>query len=237
MEKVVAGGLSKYRQLLQILRTKILSGELASGERLPTEEELGQTYGLSRGTVRKAIEQLCAEGLVRTEQGSGTYVSTVHPNAVPFRFTSCAPEIPPAFRVVTKEVIPASMVIAERLIVPLGEPLIHIGRLRMHDEEVVGFSERFLPRSLCPGLLEEDLEQPSIHDILVSRSELPLLRATIEIAAQMLDEEDANRLHVPPATPAIVISRMTYTAPNRPAVWYRGLYRQTYCVGIRIDAE
>jgi GntR family transcriptional regulator len=129
------------------------------------------------------------------------------------------------------------MAIAERLIVPLGEPLLHIARLRMNGEEIVGFSERFLPRSLCPGLLEEDLEQPSIHDILVSRSELPLLRATIEIEAQMLDEESASRLHVLSATPAIVISRMTYTAPNRPAVWYRGLYRQTYCVGVRVDAE
>ena len=237
MEKLIAAGtLPKYRQLLQLLRTQILSGALSSGERLPTEEELGQTYGLSRGTVRKAIEQLCAEGLVRTEQGSGSYVSTAHPNTIPFRFTNCPPADSPAFRVVTKEVIPASMVVAERLIVSLGEPLIHIARLRMQDEEVVGYSERFLPRSLCPGLLEEDLEQPSIHDILVSRSELPLLRATIEIEAQLLDEESANWLQVPPATPAIVISRMTYTAPNRPAVWSRGLYRQAYCVGVRVDA-
>ena len=237
MEKVIAGGLPKYRQLLQLLRTQILSGELSAGERLPTEEELSRTYGLSRGTVRKAIEQLCAEGLVRTEQGSGSYVSSAHPNAVPFRFTNCPSAEATVFRVVTREVIPATMAIAEHLIVPLGEPLIHIARLRLQDEEIVGYSERFLPRALCPDLLEEDLEQPSIHDILVSRSELPLLRATIEIEAQLLDEEGASRLHVPLATPAIVISRMTYTAPNRPAVWYRGLYRQTYCVGIRVDAE
>ncbi len=237
MEKVIAGALPKYRQLLQLLRTQILSGALPSGARLPTEEELSRTYGLSRGTVRKAIEQLSAEWLVRTEQGSGSYVNTAHPNAVPFRFTDCLPAASPKFRVITKEVIPASMAVAERLIVPLGEPLIHIARLRMQDEEVIGFSERFLPHSLCPGLLEEDLEQPSIHDILVSRSELPLLRATIEIEAQLLDEEGASWLRVPPATPAIVISRMTYTAPNRPAVWYRGLYRQTYCVGVRVDAE
>jgi DNA-binding GntR family transcriptional regulator len=236
MEKVIAGSLPKYRQLLQLLRTQILSGELPSGARLPTEEDLSRTYGLSRGTVRKAIEQLGAEGLVRTEQGSGSYVSSAHPNAVPFRFTRCPPADSPTFRVITKEVIPATMVVAERLIVPLGEPLIHIARLRLQDEEIVGYSERFLPRSLCPDLLEEDLEQPSIHDILVSRSELPLLRATLEIEAQLLDEEGAKRLRVPPATPAIVISRMTYTAPNRPAVWYRGLYRQAYCVSVRVDA-
>lgn len=233
--KVTAGSLPKYRQLLQLLRSQILSGTLAPGDRLPTEEELSRRYGLSRGTVRKAVEQLGAEGLVRTEQGSGSYVTAAHPNALPFRFAECDAVRRPVFRVITQEVIPAPMAIAERLIVPLGEPLIHIARLRTEGGEVVGFSERYLPHTLCPGLLEEDLAQPSIHEILVNRSELPLLRAVVEIEAQMLGEEDAALLRVPAATPTIVISRMTYTAPNRPAVWYRGLYRRSYCLGVRVD--
>lgn len=233
--KVPPGIMPKYRQLLQLLRTQILAGEVAPGTRLPTEEELGHRYGLARGTVRKAVEQLAAEGLVHTVQGSGTYVSSAHPNAVPFRLVDCAPEGVATFRVVTREVIPAPMVIAERLALPLGEPLIHIARLRLHGEAVAGFSERFLPESLCPDLLHEDLAQPSIHDVLVNRSELPLLRAVVEIEAQLLGAEDAELLQAPPNTPAIVVSRTTYTAPNRPAVWYRGLYRQAYCVGIRVD--
>ncbi len=233
--KVITGAVPKYRQLLQLLRNQILTGELPAGARLPTEDELIQVYGLSRGTVRKAIEQLGAEGLVHTEQGSGSFVSTAHPNALPFHFTACPPIPSQTFRVITKEVIPAAMLITERLKVPIGEPLIHIARLRLDGEEVVGYSERFLPRTLCPDLLDDDLSQSSVHELLVVRSELPLLRAVVEIEAQMLDEQDAALLHAPPATPAIVISRMTYTAPNRPAVWYRGLYRQTYCLGVSID--
>lgn len=233
--RVIAGALPKYRQLLQLLRQQILSGELAPGERLPTEEELLQHYGLSRGTVRKALEQLAAEGLVSTVQGSGTYVSATHPNAVPFRFADCAAGAA-TYRVVTQEVIPAPMAVAERLSLPLGEPVIHIRRLRLEGEAVVGFSERHLPRSLCPDLLAEDLTQPSVHDILVNRSDLPLLRAAVEIEAQMLDAEDAALLGVPPATPGIIVSRITYTAPNRPAVWYRAVYRDTYCLAVRVDA-
>ncbi len=233
--RVIAGALPKYRQLLQLLRQQILSGERAPGARLPTEEELLQRYGLSRGTVRKALEQLAAEGLVYTVQGSGTYVSATHPSAVPFRFTDCASSAA-SYRVITKEILPAVMAVAERLSLPLGEPVIHIRRLRLEGGTVAGFSERYLPQSLCPDLLAEDLTQPAVHDILVNRSELPLLRAVVEIEAQMLGAEDAAWLNVPPATPGIIVSRITYTAPNRPAVWYRAVYRDAYCLAVRTDA-
>lgn len=233
--KVLAGALPKYRQLLQLLRKQILSGELTPGARMPTEEDLVQTYGLSRGTVRKAIEQLVAEGLVRTEQGSGTYVSAAHPNAVPFRFAEDRSEASVSYRIVIQETVPASMEIAERLSLPFGEPVIHLLRQRSEKGRIAAFSERFLPRSLCPDLLAQDLTQGSIHDILVNRSELPLLRAVVEIEAQMLGPEDAALLGVSPGTPAIVISRTTYTAPARPAVWYRAAYRDTYCLSAYID--
>ncbi len=235
--KLSTGALPKYRQLLQLLRTRILAGELPPGARLPTEDDLMQTYSLSRGTVRRAIEQLGAEGLIVTAQGSGSYVNSGHPNALPFRFTGTGDGLQTTYQVAVKEVIPASMAIAERLALPLGEPLIHIARRRLVGGRVVGFSERFLPQSLCPALLDEDLTRACIHDILISRSELPLLRAVIEIEAQMLDAGDAALLQVPPNTSAIVISRLTYTAPHRPAVWYRGLNRHHYALAVCIDAD
>ncbi len=131
--------------------------------------------------MRKAVEQLSAEGLVYTAQGSGTSVSTTHPNAVPFRFADCAPSIPPPTGLSPRRLSRPRSAIAERLSLPLGEPVIPIRRLRLEGEAVAGFSERFLPQSLCPDLLAEDLTQQSIHDILVNRSERPLLRAVVEI--------------------------------------------------------
>lgn len=232
--KVTAGVLPKYRQLLQLLRTQILAGELPPSARLPTEDELMRTYGLARGTVRRAIEQLADEGLIVTTQGRGSYVSTRHPNSVPFRFTSDG-QLAATFRVLIREVIPAAIDVAERLALPLGEPVIHLARRRLVNAVVVGYSERYLPRSLCPDLLEEDLTVHSVHDILVARSELPLLRAILEVEAQLLDAEDAARLEVPARTPAIVVTRLTYTAPHRPAVFYRGLYLNHYQVGISLD--
>jgi DNA-binding GntR family transcriptional regulator len=233
--KLSAGVLPKYRQLLQLLRTQILSGELVPGARLPTEDELIRRYALARGTVRRAVEQLAAEGLIVTTQGSGSYVSARHPSAVPFRFAS-ADEPDSTFRVLTREIIPAGLTVAERLALPLGEPLIHIARQRLARGSVVAYSERYLPRSLCPDLLDQDLTVQSIHGVLVARSELPLLRAVLEIEAQLLDEADAAALEAPVHSPAIVVTRLTYTAPHRPAVFYRGLHRQRYDLGVSVDA-
>jgi GntR family transcriptional regulator len=232
--KLTPGALPKYRQLLQLLRTQILAGELSPGEKLPTEDELIRTYGLARGTVRRALEQLAAEGLIVTAQGSGSYVSARHPNAIPFHFAG-REQAGESFRVLAREILPASVAVAERLALPLGEPLIHISRQRLVAGVVQAYSERYLPRSLCPDLLDQDLAVHSIHDILVARSELPLLRAVFEVEAQLLDEEDAAALAAPPRTPAIVVTRLTYTAPHRPAVFYRGLHRQQYQLGVSID--
>jgi GntR family transcriptional regulator len=63
-----------YRQVAEILRARIVSGELAAGRPLPSEQSLRQTHGISRGTARHAAALLVAEGWVRTSPGRGHYV-------------------------------------------------------------------------------------------------------------------------------------------------------------------
>jgi len=240
MDRVQPGFIPKYRQLLNILRAEIISGQLAPGQQLPTEDELGATYELSRGTVRKAIEQLEAERLIRTEQGIGSFVSSVHPRAIPFHFGDPAAtwrtsELPVTHEVLAQEVLPASLEVAERLKIGVGERVIHVARRRLAGGRATGYSERYLAEVLCPALLDADLSTQSLHDLLVSRSTLPLLRSEFEVEAQALAAGEAELLRAAPGTPAIVVTRMTYTAPNRPAVWYRGLFRERYSIEIRLD--
>jgi DNA-binding GntR family transcriptional regulator len=240
MEAVLTGFIPKYRQLLNILRAQIISGQLAPGQQLPTEEEFSATYGLSRGTVRRAIEQLEAERLIRTEQGVGSFVSSVHPRAIPFHFgdpdsTLRTSDPPVTHEVLAQEVLPASPDVAERLKIPIGEHVIHVARRRLAGRRVVGYSERYLAEVLCPALLAADLSTGSIHDLLVATSTLPLLRSEFEVEAHLLAAGEAELLHAAPGAPAIVITRLTYTAPNRPAVWYRGLFREHYSIEIRLD--
>ena len=76
-----ASGLPAYRWLYNCLRAEILAGRLRSGQRLPATRDLARQYGLSRGTVVNAFEQLRSEGYVEGSVGSGTYVSATLPEA------------------------------------------------------------------------------------------------------------------------------------------------------------
>ncbi len=65
----------KYYQLAEILRDQISEGLLNPGDQLPTEDTLSQDHNVSRGTVREAIRVLVQDGLIRREQGRGTFVA------------------------------------------------------------------------------------------------------------------------------------------------------------------
>jgi GntR family transcriptional regulator len=223
-----------------LLRNQILSGEILPGERILSEEELASTYGLSRGTVRKAIAQLEAERLIETEHGIGSFVRAVHPNAIPFHFLPIPQPAGGAgeeasYEVLAQEAVPAPLDIAEKLKLPLGAFVIHIARRKLVNAEVVAYTERYLHEDILPSLVNADLTRVgSIHDLLVAGSEYPLLRAEIEIEAHRINAEEARLLKARPGDSAIVVSRMTYTAPNRPAVWYRGLFRCEYQIGVGV---
>jgi GntR family transcriptional regulator len=237
--KIVTGVIPKYRQLLQILRNQIHSSELPPGAQIPTEEELVERYGVSRGTVRKAITQLEAEKLVRKVHGVGSFVRSVHSRAIPFHFIN-QQSIPGlsgekiSYRVLSQEVVSAPLDVAERLRIPPETPVIHVERLQLAGDEIMAYSLRYLPESLCPSLMKADLTQQSVHEILVANSELPLLRAEIEIEAHAMNEEESRLLQANVGDPAIAINRITFTAPNRPAVWYRALYEQSYYLGVEV---
>ncbi len=239
--RIISGSIPKYRQLLQILRNQILSQQLSPGGKLPTEEELSIEYGVSRGTVRKAVAQLDAEKLITIEHGVGSFVRSAHPNAIPFRFVDHAARYDAAegevtYTVLAKEVIPSPIDISERLRIAPNTPVIHVARLKKLDGKPVAYALRYLPESLCPSLLEADLTHGTVHDVLVDHSELPLLRAEMEIEAHILLDDEARLLEVPPGEAAIVIERLTYTAPNRPAVWFRAYYKREASLAVVIDS-
>ena len=237
--KITSGSMPKYRQLLIILRNQILAGHLPPGERIPSEEDLITTYGLSRGTVRKAVAQLEAEKLIETEHGIGSFVRALHPNAIPFHFLplSSPANLNPesGYQVLAQEAIPAPSDIAEKLRLPPGALVIHIARRKKVGPETISYSERYLHEDLLPSLVNEDLTQiGSLHDHLVGASEYPLMRAEIEVEAHLLNTEEAFLLNANPGESAVVVRRMTYTAPNRPAVWYYGLFKNQYQLNVGV---
>ncbi len=238
--KILSGAMPKYRQLLEILRRQVISGEIPPGGQLPTEDVLIERYGISRGTVRKAIDQLEAEKLIRKEHGVGSFVLAEHPNAVPFFFSEDSliqlyGKERVAYEDLAKEMISATAETAERLHIQPGERLIHIERRQLLDGQVVCYTERDIPEELCPSLMNMDLRDQPLHEVLVFVSEIPLLRAELDIEARMANAAEARLLKAEPQTPLIAIERMTYTAPNRPAVWYRALFRKRFMLDVKVE--
>ena len=224
--------LPKYYQLAQILSEKISSGELKPDEQLPTEEELCQTYQMSRGTVREAIRLLVDEGLIWRGRGQGTFVkapfqSTALFSLTPFNEMMQRQNRVPRTAVLVKTVVIPPPPIAQKLELTPDDPTIHIVCLRLADNQPVLHETRYLAQSLCPTLLEEDLENNSIHALLVNKHQIPMVKMSHTVEAGQLSAEQASLLQAKSGTNAFFIERLTYTEKDGvrfPAVWYSGIY-------------
>ncbi|RCK73141.1 MAG: Transcriptional regulator, GntR family [Anaerolineae bacterium] len=227
------GPLPKHYQLSQILRQRILKGEFPAGTKIPGEWQLSQEFNVSRGTVRKAIDTLLHEGLLRTEQGQGTYVVEDPWRSRPFLLLSNFNDHinrqnqTPRTTVLEKVILPASTQVAHRLLLVKGEEVILISRLRWANGQPVVYEQRYLAKRICPQLVQEDLENQSFHELLVKKYRLPLVRVLHSIEAHVLTEEEANLLQTQAGRAAFYIERLTYTileGKEHPAVWYLAIH-------------
>jgi GntR family transcriptional regulator len=230
MMQLKPGPIPHYHQLQEILRKRIESGEFKPNDQFPTEEQLCQEYGVSRGTVGRAVKILVDEGWLRRKQGLGTFVTRPSLSPAVFRLADFAEDmrqrgLEPSTRLLSLEVIPASEEVAARLQIPVGEKVIKISRLRLANGRPMAYEIRHLAYDLCPQLMEEDLENQSIHSLLIDKHDIPLIRACHTVEARVLSEEEAQLLEVEPGSAGFFIDRLTYTTHDRPGTWYQALYR------------
>jgi GntR family transcriptional regulator len=219
-----------YYQLQEILRKRIESGEFKPDDQFPTEGQLCDEYGVSRGTVGRAIKILVDEGWLRRIRGRGTFVRRPFPPPAFFHLANFADDmrrrgLEPTTRLLSREVIPADDKIAATLQVPVGARVIKICRLRLANGRPMAYETRCLAYDLCPQLMDEDLEQQSIHNLLINKYNIPLTRACHTIEARVLSEQEAEILEAEPGSACFVIDRLTYTTAHRPGTWYQALYR------------
>jgi len=230
MVKIEQGVIPRYYQLKEILEERIRAGEFKPGDQLPTDDQLCQDYGLSRGTVRRAVEMLISSGLLHREQGRGTFLNSPQPSPVFFRLASFDEEMKsrgwkPSTSLISRRVFPAAQEVARQLQIPAREKAIEIIRLRMADGKPIAYETRYLSYKTCPRLLEEDLENQSIHSLLINKYALPLIRACYTIEARVLSKKESDILQVETGSAGFVIERVTFSTDDKPVTWYRTVYR------------
>ncbi len=234
--------LPKYFVIAKDLMALIESGTLKPNDQLPTEESLCEKYGVSRGTVRQAIQRLDGEGVIRRERGNGTFVQAKQSQSTlfslePFDQVLIRQGRTPSTKLLTAVTIPATLDLAEKLQIPKHEPVIQISRIRLADGQPVAQETRYLAEYLCPNLLDENLEHDGIHDLLVNKYEIPLVKMTHTVEAGVLDKENIGvfressldeKIAFPAVgTAAFFVDRLTYTErvnTQVPAVWFKAIY-------------
>ncbi|ACZ31140.1 transcriptional regulator, GntR family [Xylanimonas cellulosilytica DSM 15894] len=218
---------AKYLQIKDSLLQDHVEGKPA-GTALPPERVLAQDFGVTRVTVRRAIDELESDGLVYRIQGGGTY--TVGPSiAKSLRLTSFSEDVRARGRTPSSEVLevsqgPAGDEVGRSLHLSPMDTVVTIRRLRMADGEPMCLEVCALPARLAPGIEEEDLTG-SLYAILSGRYGLEPARAEQVIEATVLDEREAGMLAVPPFSAALRATRTSYDTRGGPIEFAVTTYR------------
>jgi GntR family transcriptional regulator len=227
--------LPKYQRLANWLEQQIAAGAFPADSAIPTEEALCRMFRLSRGTVQQAVQSLVQKGLVRREQGRGTFVNTPRRADVTSFTLASFDELmrrqgrTPGTLLVAAQVLDAPPAVAERLALAPATPVIRIERIRLADGAPTAWEERFLAHALCPDLLAHDLERSSIHRLLIDHYHLPLVRMEHVVELRPAPDDAATLLRLPAGQPLFFVDRLTSTLVaglRTPAVWFRAYYHE-----------
>ena len=220
-----------YYQLKELLKERIESGALRPHERLPSERELEEQFGISRMTARHALSELELEGYAYREQGRGTFVAEPKLRQGLLRLTSFTEDMEarglrPGARVLEVRLLSQAPELLSRFKAEPGEEFVKIERVRLADGEPMALEISFLRRRFCPGIEGLDLTDRSLYETLRERFGLELGWAEQTIEAKLADEYEAEVLGVQVGTPMLLMERTTYlTDGSTPIEYVRSSYR------------
>jgi len=220
-----------YSQIREALRNQILDGTYKSHERMPSENELVTSFGVSRVTVRQALNDLKSEGLIFKIHGKGTFVAK--PKAVQnlmrlegFGEAMSRRGHETFSRVLGHRIMRAGKTIGPRLGLRERDDVLELRRVRYLDREPISLDVTYVPVAIGERLVREDLPRRDIFVILENDYGIALGNADLQIESMVADADLAPLLNVMQGTPILKIERLTYTAEGRPLdfeyLHYRG---------------
>ncbi|SDB70562.1 phosphonate metabolism transcriptional regulator PhnF [Belnapia rosea] len=214
-------GVALWRQIAGTLEREIASGSLAPGARLPTEAELSTRFSVNRHTVRRAMEELEARGLVRIEQGRGSFVAEDvldYPVGPRTRFSETIrrQNREPQGRMLRIEELPAESHIAEQLKIRRGRPVVLAERLGLADGRPVVIGSHWFSLARFPGIAAILAEDPSITAALARLGLPDYRRQATRISARMPTPEEAALLEQSRTRPVLVTEALNVDPAGEP---------------------
>jgi GntR family transcriptional regulator len=218
-----------YEQIKILLTQSLVAGEWKPGEVIPSEIELAARFGVSQGTVRKAIDELAAEHIVIRRQGKGTYVASHSEPSYQYRFLRVIPDSgerpKPKNLFFGFERGRASNEVALALGLKPGTPMVSFKRVISFGGRPVVFDEIAFAASRFPGFTLAELEEfhGPVYSFYEKVFNVRMIRAEERLRAVAADSVAAAHLKVKAATPLLCVDRIAFTYDDEPVEWRRGL--------------
>ena len=219
-----------YLQIKALLEKSLEVREWGPGAAIPSEIELAGRFGVSQGTVRKAIDALAADNLVVRRQGRGTFVAThTEEQASSFRFLRIrhndGHDEYPASRLVDLKRGKAGADAARLLEISPGDAVLILRRVLEWGGEPVVLDEITLPAALFRGLTRSryDAYHGSMYGLFETQFGVRMLKAREHLSAIAADAVSARVLGVAVGAPLLAVDRVTLTYGDRPVEVRRGL--------------
>jgi GntR family transcriptional regulator len=226
-----------YTQVRELLRERILCGHYKPHDQMPSENDMVRAFGVSRITVRQALNDLQRQGLIFKIHGKGTFVAKSKAVQSLARLEGFGEAMSVTghetfSRVLGHRVMRAGALVAARLALGERDEVMEIRRVRFLDKEPISVDVTYVPAALGKRLVTEDLPSRDIFLILENDYGYSLEQAELSIEAILADHDLAAALVIQQGAPVLRIERLTYAAGRRPIdfefLYYRGdafLYR------------
>ncbi|WP_455139075.1 GntR family transcriptional regulator [Thermophilibacter sp.] len=204
----------KYFLIERAIIERIERREYRENEPIPSERELMESFGVSRITVRRAIDELVHDGHLYKVQGKGTFVKGEEYDQSLLSITSCTQDVinhgmTPRREVISAEVMEATGTPCSALELGRGEEVFRLERIYYADDTPINHTVTYLPYRLFFGIDLCDFSQESLYEVLRKEYHAKLLNATRTVEAALARGKTADYLHVRPGIPLLYFTCVT----------------------------
>ena len=223
----------KYYIVKRAILRKIETEEYVGNELIPSERELTELFGVSRITIRRAVDELVGENYLYRIQGKGTYVKSDKIQQNLISITSCTQDVINLGMTPKRHVISSSTGVADQKrmrLLELGsnERVFTLERVYLADDDPLNHTIAYLPCKLFPGIDAYDFSQDSLYRVLEKQYGCQITTATRTIEAILAKEEIARYLQVSPGTPILhfeCVTKGKMCGRERPIEYFKCCYR------------